>query len=294
MASPGLVSVQRLSDTTPPQQKPSSLNFKPLMNELAEMFPKLGQNYQEQARQAQSHVQFLMREGHNDQAMSLMNHMRDVMRALTEGAAEPVKAGAQVEPAAPPPLPFSDETAPSIPPLPPSSSLEMRALQRSVEDMQMKMKENSAINLIAKRVRDMDMEQKYFQLEERLRALRDSVGSRLESINALTHSATVLAKRELRKRTVSKNPFCDHEASGFCEFCVGRDMEDTPAFIKSQQQRAPITASPVPQAGLVKEEQITKEMVIHMQQSLKEYQRTMKDLLEQRKSELAALKGKDN
>ena len=290
MASPGLVSVQRLSDTTPPQQKASSSSFKPLMNEMAEMFPKLSQNYQEQARQAQSHVQFLMREGYNDQAMSLMTHMRDLMRALTDGVAEPVKTEAQMDAEVPPPLPFSDERAPAIPPLPPSSSPEMRALQRSVEDMQMKMKENSAINLIAKRVRDMDMEQKYFQLEERLRTLKESVSSRLESINTLTHTATLLAKREVRKRTVSKNPFCDHEASGFCEFCVGRDMEDTSLSLNSNYQRAPVTASPIPPGGLVKEEQITKEMVIQMQQSLKEYQRTMKDLLEQRKSELAELR----
>ena len=257
------------------------------MNEMAELFPKLPVKFQEQARQAHSHVQLLIREGHTDQATSLMTHMRDIMQSLVADVHDiPV-----TEEVAPPPLPFtsgpSPEAAPAIPPLPPSSSPEMIALQRSLQDLQMKVKENASISLIAKRVRDMDMEQKYFQLEERLKGLKDSVNSRLNSIAAITESAAALARREARKRTVSKNPFCEHEAGGFCEFCVGREVEE-PTFPSMVREETP--ALPPQLMGAARDDLVTREMVAQMQETLKSYQSTLKELLEQRKQELASSK----
>jgi hypothetical protein len=280
---------QRLSDTTPPQQTKtfsSSSSFKSLMNEMAELFPKLPQKFQEQARQAHSHVQLLMREGENEQAVSLMTHMRDIMRSLASDVQEVPLA----EEAAPPPPTFSSQvidTVPAIPPLPPTSSPEMIALQRSLQDLQMKVKESASISLIAKRVRDMDMEQKYFQLEERLKGLKESVNARLGTIASLSESASALARREARKRTVSKNPFCEHEATGFCEFCVGREI-DEPTF-PPMTRESPV-ASPPPLMGAAKDDLVTIEMVTQMQQTLRSYQSTLKELLKQRKQEIMSSK----
>lgn len=254
------------------------------MNEMAELFPRLPQKYQEQAREAHSHVQVLMREGETDQAVSLMTHMRDIMKSLLVYDQPP--------PPPAPPLPFvsSSDMSPAIPPLPAGTSPELVALQRSLEDLQMRMKENSSINLIAKRVRDMDMEQKYFQLEERLNMLKQSVQTRLSSISVLADSAASLSRREARKRTVSKNPFCEHEASGFCEFCVGREIEEPPLPTCRDSQ----AASPPMLSGTLKEDLVNKEMVIQMQQTLKSYQGTLKGLLEQRKQELLLNSAKTN
>jgi hypothetical protein len=133
----------------------------------------------------------------------------------------------------------------------------------------------------------MDMEQKYHQLQEKLNGLKAVVHDRLSAIESLTETATSLAKREVRKRTVSKNPFCEHEASGFCEFCVGRDTEE----ISVPQSTRGFSPSPSPRIpDIVREDAINKEMVAQMQQTLKSYQSTLKELLEQRKQELAEAK----
>jgi hypothetical protein len=183
-----------------------------------------------------------------------------------------------------------DEHVVSIPPLPPSSSPEILALQRSVEEMQMRMKGNSAISLIAKRVRDMDIEQKYFQLEERLRVLRETVASRLNSIDSLSITASTLGRREAMKRTVSKNPFCDHETSGFCDFCVGKDGEEDAMAPLAHTRRTPPAASPPSLPPSVRENLVTKEMVIQMQRTLDGHKQTMKDLLDQKRLELSQIK----
>ena len=256
-------------------------DVKPLMNEMAEMFPKLPAEYQEQARQAHSHVQSLIRDGLSDQAVSLLRHMRDLMKDLIkkEEIQTPFSQPLEVE-----------EHVVSIPPLPPSSSPEILALQRSVEEMQMRMKENSAISLIAKRVRDMDMEQKYFQLEERLRVLRETVASRLNTIDEISQTASTLARREAKKRTVSKNPFCDHETSGFCDFCVGRDFEEDKVAPLAYARRPPPAESPPSLPASVRENLVTKEMVIQMQRTLDGYKQTMNDLLQQKRLELSQIK----
>jgi hypothetical protein len=257
----------------------SSDTFKGLMNEMAELFPQLPEKYQNQAREAHSHVQFLMKEGENDQAIALMTHMRDLMKSLAKKPSDLPHIPPTVEEET---VERRDDAAPSIPPLPPSSSPELVAVQRTLEELEMKMKGNDSIKLIAKRVRDIDMEQKYFQLEERLRVLKDNVNSRLSSIGALSDSAAVLARREAKKRTVSKNPFCDHEASGFCEFCVGREIEEE-HIVPHKILHA--SAPPI-SSGSLREDAVTNEMVMQMQQTLKSYQSTLKELLDQRMQEL--------
>ena len=275
-----VVNTNRRNMQTPPSKPTEApaqiVTYKSLMHEMAEIFPKLSQNVQEQARQAQGHVQLLIKQGLTDQAIGLMTHMKDMMISLTNPGNVPLTA---------PPFSAPVDNNVAIPPLPSSASPELQQVQRSLEDLQMRMQENSAVNLIARRVRDMDMEQKYHQLQEKLGGLKALVHDRLGAIESLTESASSLTRREVRKRTVSKNPFCEHEASGFCEFCVGRDADEM--FISTANRGYNMSPSPRI-SDLVKEESVNQEMVAQMQQTLKSYQSTLKDLLEDRKRELAA------
>ena len=283
----------RVSDTTPPSAFPTQSelvgpNFKTLMGDLAKLFPQLPPALQDQARQAHGHVQTLIKHGHFDQAIGLMTHMKEMMTQMVVTVPDPPP----FQTSEAPPTATADHTShqstlPAIPPLPSSNSAEIIALQRTVEHLEMKMSESSAVTLIARRVRDMDMEQKYFQLEARLGDLKRSVGGRLDSLKILTEQTEALAKRELKKRTVSRNPFCEHEMSGFCEFCVGRDVMDgvnSEARLDVKASQPPVI--PVP----VREDAVTREMVVKMQQTLKSYQSTLKDLLEERKSQIMSSK----
>ena len=260
---------------------------KALSAEMAALFPKLPSQFQEQARQAHAHVQALMQSNQKDQALSLLRHMRDVMKTLIpkEIQGEDVKikqsAGEIISS-------ISDSPGLAIPPLPSNNSHEMVALQRSLEELQMKVQETSAVTLIAKRVRDMEMEQKYFQLESRLRDLRVSVSEKIDSISVLTDTASTLARKELRKRTVSKNPFCEHEVGKFCEFCVGRDFDASPFECKLSPFAS--VATPPMLQGPLREDLTNKQTVLHMQQSLQTYQATLKDLLHDSKRQLESLK----
>lgn len=254
---------------------------KALSAEMAALFPKLPPQFQEQARQAHAHVQALIQSNQKDQALSLLRHMRDVMKTLIpkeiQGEDDKIKQSAG-----------EIISSISIPPLPSNNSPEMVALQRSLEELQMKVQETSAVTLIAKRVRDMEMEQKYFQLESRLRDLRVSVSEKIDSISVLTDTASTLARKELRKRTVSKNPFCEHEIGKFCEFCVGRDIDASPFECKPSPFAS--VATPPMLQGPLREDLTNKQTVLHMQQSLQTYQATLKDLLHDSKRELESLK----
>lgn len=285
------------SDTTPPSAISGhrqdllggAQDFKSLMGDMAKMFPYLPPTIQEQARQAHGHIQFLLKHGHVEQAYGLTSHMKEIMAQLVN---------------IPEPMPFSMETQsivdelpvkesaadpiPSIPPLPSSSSIEVKALQRSVDELRMKLSESSAVTLIAKRVRDMEMEQRFFQLRSHLSEIKRSVADRLDSLRVLTEQAEAIAVRETKKRTVSRNPFCDHEVSGFCEFCVGRDVQEG-GFSDAKPDAHGAIRPPVLQ-GLMKEDLVNKESVIRMQESLKDYQANLNVLLEQKRAQLKNLR----
>ena len=282
--------VRRISDTTPPSlrtQSSENESFKSLMSEMASLFPKLPPQFQDQARQAHAHVQYLLRSDAPDQAFGLLGHMRDVMKTLIPDETLEAFPSTVASPPFKEEKIISENTCLAIPPLPPSTSPEMVALQRSLEELRMKVQEGSAVTLIAKRVRDMEMEQKYFQLEARLKDLKVAVSGKLDTIAALTDTASSLARKEVRKRTVSKNPFCEHEVGGFCEFCVGRDIDDP--FLTLKPSLAPPISTPPLLDGALREDLVNKETVLQMQQSLKTYQATLKNLLDDRKRELESL-----
>ena len=140
-------------------------DFKAMMNEMAGMFPQLPPNIQEQARQAHNHVQELIHVGQYQQAMSLMTHMRDIMRDLIASSPKARESATSLEQppflaASPPGVNLTGITnvspaavaladdGPASPPLPDNASPEMIALKRTVEDLQMRMQENSAVTLI--------------------------------------------------------------------------------------------------------------------------------------------------
>lgn len=273
-----------LNDTTPPQKTVGEIlgpEFKKNMADLAALFPKLNGPLQEQARQAHAHVQTLIKQGNYDQASSLVRHMRDVM-------SEVVNKGETVPP------PTSSSLAPSvpslaIPPLPmdSSGSPEMTQLKRTVEDLQMKVKDNAAISLIAKRVRDMELEQRYTALETQLREVRNAVSAKLDRISQLTDETEYLAKIQIKRRTLSKNPFCQHAPSGYCEFCVGKEInaEDENFLVTSHR---PTTAGmPLAGGGVSAETLANRETIAKMQDTLKSYQGILKELLQERKQQLA-------
>lgn len=275
-------------------------DFKVMMNEMAVFFPQLPSNLQEQARQAHSHVQELIHGGHYQQAMGLMTHMRDIMRNLT--AASPEKGPQIQQPpfilASPPGVNLTgitnispaavhvvEEAAPVTPPLPDSSSTEIVALKRTVEDLQMRMQENSAVTLIAKRVRDMEMEQKYASLETQLKEMKRTVSDRLERIKTLIDDSESLARVQVRKRTVSRNPFCEHGPSKECDFCAVKVMED---IIHPAERRASLNdaARPPQTMNAFSDDLANHEMILNMQNTLKTYQGMLKELLQERKAEL--------
>jgi hypothetical protein len=286
------------TDTTPPSaistyNKPHDgmgPSFKTLMGEMARMFPQLPPALQEQARQANNHVQFLIRSGNLEQAMGLMSHMKDIMNQLinvpepppfsTDESEAPIVKEARED---------KTDPIPSIPPLPSSSSVEMKALQRSVEELQLKLKETSAVTLIAKRVRDVELEKTFSQLSVRLTGVKNLVGNRIDVIQKLVQQAEVLAMRESKKRTVTKNPFCDHEPTGFCQFCVGRDFPESDETIHANDRKISPSQPPVLD-GVLKEDLINKEQVIQMTEQLRGYQQTLNELVKKRRSELNTLR----
>ena len=277
-------------------------DFKGMMNEMAVMFPRLPGNIQEQARQAHSHVQELIHGGHYQQAMGLMTHMRDIMRNLT--AASPEKGPQIQQPpfitASPPGVNVTgitnvspaaihvlEEAEPVTPPLPDSGSNEIVALKRTVEDLQMRMQENSAVTLIAKRVRDMEMEQKYASLDSQLKDMKRAVSDRLERIKTLIDDSESLARVQIRKRTVSRNPFCEHGPSKECDFCAVKEIEyleypaDSRTFLKD-------AARPPKTMNAFSDDLTNHEMILNMQNTLKTYQGMLKELLQERKDELSS------
>ena len=276
------------------------VEFKSMMNEMAVMFPQLPGNIQEQARQAHNHVQELIHLGHYQQAMSLMTHMRDIMRNLI--AASPKAAALEQPPfigASPPGVNLTDianvspaavgmgtsDEGPASPPLPDGTSPEMIALKRTVEDLQMRMQESSAVTLIAKRVRDMEMEQKYASLESKLKEMKHTVAERLARITAIIDDSESLARVQIRKRTVSRNPFCEHGPGGECDFCVGKDMED-PDFLVEKRVAVNDAVRPPKTMNAFADDLTNHEMILNMQKTLKTYQGMLKELLQERKDEL--------
>ena len=301
-----------MSDVSPRKTVSDLLGpeFKSLMAEMALMFPQMPGNLQEQARQAHSHVQELLHGGHYQQAMNLMTHMRDIMRNLTvssptsgivNSVAPQLKHETPLTPpfiaASPPGINMTGITnvspaaveAPSSPPVPDSSSAEMVALKRTIEDLQMRMQENSAVTLIAKRVRDMEMEQKYATLEAQLRELKRSVADRLDRIKNLIDDSEVLARVQIRKRTVSRNPFCEHGPGGQCDFCVGKEMEDAD-FLVEKRAIVNEASRPPKTINTFAEDLTNHEMILNMQNTLKTYQGMLKELLQERKEELQSRK----
>ena len=288
-----------LTDTTPPTNSDNGLEFRELMGQMALMFPKLPPKLQEQARQAHSHVQTLIRNNQQAEAVNLMKHMREMMaHIVTDDSSSP-----QLRPDSEKSLPFpppsksgvarneESETVPAIPPLPENSSPEMVALRRSMEDLQMQMQESAAVTAIAKRVRDMELDQRYASLNMQVKEMKASITNRLETVRRLTEEAEMLARREVRKRAVSRNPFCEHGPTGYCEFCVGKDFEDDD--VMTVPQAVFLSDHPPPAAGAGAENAINHEAIRAMQNTLKSYQTTLKELLEERKRELAERKRKE-
>jgi hypothetical protein len=295
------------ADTTPPSaisNKHTTIDlavgpeYKNLMGQLARMFPQLPENVQEQAREAHNHVQLLIRKRLFDQALGLMSNMRDLMKQLISvPKPPPFQQEEEFVSNMQPPEPRTarqnyGETSPSIPPLPPSTSPEIRALQRSVEDLHKKLYETSAVTLIAKRVRDLELEQNYRSLTSDLNQMKRSIVERLSSIRAFAENAEKLALVEAKKHTVSRNPFCEHEVDGFCEFCIGRDgiapeviME---AITESKANQPPMIS------GALKEDLLTKESVIRMQDSLSSYQESLDKLLARKRAELETLRNRSS
>ncbi len=277
-------------------------DFKTMMNEMAVMFPQLPPNIQEQARQAHGHVQELIHLGHYQQAMSLMTHMRDIMRNLVATSPKAGGGAAQLEQppfiaASPPGVNLTGITnvspaalasagePPARPPLPDGSSTEIVALKRTIEDLQMRMQENSAVTLIAKRVRDMEMEQKYASLDAQLKEMKRTVADRLDRIKAIIDDSEALARVQIRKRTVSRNPFCEHGPGGECDFCVGKEMED-PDFLVEKRSMTNEAVRPPKTMNAFADDLTNHEMILNMQNTLKTYQGMLKELLKERKEEL--------
>jgi hypothetical protein len=295
-----------ISDTTPPPAPPASRadvmdpEFKSLMGEMAVMFPKLPEPLQEQARHAHGHVQSLIANGHRDQALNLMKHMRDVMSEVVGGShalsAPPFIPGVPDSPlpvnltrnvfystADSPPIVSNIEAA--SPPPHTTDESEISALKRTVEDLQMKMSGNSAVTLIAKRVRDIEMDQRYSTLETQIREMRHLVEARLDKIRGLIDKSETYARIEAKKRTVSRNPFCEHGPAGECDFCVGKEFEDADFLISNRAVDSGVIIPPRT-TGAMSEELVNREMILSMQNTLKSYQGMLKDLLEERKKEL--------
>jgi len=295
-----------VSDTTPPPAVASGgitsshvmgPEFKALMGDMAVMFPKLTEPVQEQARQAHGHIQTLIHSGHYEQALSLMRHMKDVMKNIltSSGTQQPL-------PFLPPntfldsPLTTSlsrviENIAASSPPPPPvvpqvQVGDEMMALKRTVEDLQMKMQGNSAVTLIAKRVRDIELDQRYTTLEAQVREMRHVVENRLDRIRSVVDQAETMARIEAKKRTVSRNPFCEHGPAGECDFCVGKEFEDADFLVTKRSNLDSHAVSPPKATGAASEDLVNREMILSMQTSLKTYQGMLKEMLEERKREL--------
>lgn len=283
--------VTSLVDTTPPPKTVGEFlgpQFKATMAELAALFPKLPAHMQDQARQAHSHVQTLIRAGHYDQAAGLVDHMKKVMLELVtagkEGSFElsETTKESNLE---------TDHVVPTlaIPPLPTDESASMTQLRRTVEDLEMKMKDNAAISLIAKRVRDMELEQRYNTLEQQLREVKRVVEEKVGRIRQLSEETERLAKIQVKKRTVSRNPFCQHGPTGYCEFCVGKDMspEEEGFMVSSRATSKSLLPIPTNSAGVSAENNTNREIISKMQDTLKSYQGILKELLEERKQQMS-------
>jgi hypothetical protein len=149
----------------------------------------------------------------------------------------------------------------------------------------MKMSGNSAVTLIAKRVRDIEMDQRYSTLETQIREMRHLVEARLDKIRGLIDKSETYARIEAKKRTVSRNPFCEHGPAGECDFCVGKEFEDADFLISNRAVDSGVIIPPRT-TGAMSEELVNREMILSMQNTLKSYQGMLKDLLEERKKEL--------
>jgi hypothetical protein len=225
--------------------------------------------------------------------------MRDVMKGVVGGSVDILHAPPFIPtpaiPDSPMPVNLTKSVHADSPPVagtenavsppPPADESEITALKRTVEDMQMKMSGNSAVTLIAKRVRDLEMDQRYGALEAQVREMRHLVENRLDKIRSLVDQTETLARIEAKKRTVSRNPFCEHGPGGECDYCVGKDFEDADFLISKRSVESP-AINPPKTTGAISEDLVNREMILNMQNTLKTYQGMLKDLLEDRKREL--------
>ncbi|KAF4648424.1 hypothetical protein FOL47_003225 [Perkinsus chesapeaki] len=89
--------------TYAPQQQQADVGQ--LMSDMTELFPKLTPEYQSQAREAHQHVLQLQRQGMTNEAISLLEHMRNQMRQMVETGLTPGRVPAVPES----PIPSSEE-----------------------------------------------------------------------------------------------------------------------------------------------------------------------------------------
>lgn len=215
--------------------------YRALLGELASLYPQLSPSLQTQAKQANDHVSLLVKQGHIEQAIELLAHMRDMsLQLLYQGELLPSAygklPGKDLSPRSDSPASIlANRQIPNGVSIPPPTTMgatggfavdprldsTLRSIKSTINNLQDKVTEGAALSAMSRQVRDIELDNKIESMERQVREMRVLIGSQLANVRHLISQVESTLTDELKKSSRSLNPFCSHESHENCEYCAG-------------------------------------------------------------------------